>query len=494
MQAELQNLTVVENATDYAIFSMDLQRRVTIWNSGAQRLLGFTGDEVMGQSADVIFTPEDRAAGVPDKETAVALREGRASDDRFHQRKDGSRFWSSGALMLMRNVQGEAVGFVKILRDQTAVRETQQALERSQAELQAADAAKDRFLAVLSHELRNPLASIDSAAELLLTPQLAPSERDAAAHVVKRQAGTMKALLDELLDVSRLKLGRLQLHPQRITVASVVEAALETVRPSLVAAGHKLSVDLPDHDIELDADRLRIGQVIANLLSNAIKYTPAGGQIRLEAKLAGNRATIVIADNGIGIEADQIGHMFEMYAQAQQGCDASHGLGIGLALAKSIVEMHGGSIEAFSPGPGKGTEFRVTLPAHASRKKRGLILIADDNVDAGWAIARLLEIAGFSTMHVRGGAEAVREANHRRPDAAILDIGMPDLSGLEVARQIRQNEWGKPMVLIAATGWGQESDERAAIEAGFDAHMTKPVDLRKLSATVDELLLKKRRG
>jgi two-component system, chemotaxis family, CheB/CheR fusion protein len=505
---------VMENATEYAIFSMDLQRRVTIWNSGAQRLLGYSGAEIVGQSADIIFTPEDRAAAATDKEMQTALREGRAADDRFHQRKDGSRFWASGALMLMRDAQGEAVGFVKILRDQTAARETQQALERSEAELQAADTAKDRFLAVLSHELRNPLASIDSAAALLRAPQLAQSERDAAAQVVKRQAGTMKALLDELLDVSRLKLGRLVLQPEKITLASAVDAALETVQPMLASAGHRLMLDLPDHEVELQADRLRIVQVLTNLLSNAIKYTPPGGRIALTAKMSGNHVTIAIADSGIGMEADQIGRMFEMYAQGQGGADPSYGLGIGLALAKNIVEMHGGKIEATSAGQGRGSEFRVSLPAARGgarvrapapvaatpepavhgRKQRGLILIADDNVDASWGIARLLEIAGFSTVRVRGGIEALKEARHQRPDAAIVDIGMPDLSGHEVARQIRQNEWGKQMVLIAATGWGQESDERESLAAGFDAHMTKPVDLRKLSATMDELLLKKRHG
>jgi two-component system, chemotaxis family, CheB/CheR fusion protein len=505
---------VIENATEYAIFSMDLQRRITIWNSGAQRLLGYSGAEVVGRAADIIFTPEDRASGDADKEMQTALRDGRAADDRFHQRKDGSRFWASGALMLMRDAQGEAVGFVKILRDQTAARETQQALERSEAELQAADAAKDRFLAVLSHELRNPLASIDSAAALLLASQVEPSEREAAAQIVKRQAGTLKALLDELLDVSRLKLGRLELHPEKIALRDVVQAAVETVQPALVSAAHQLKIELPEHEVELDADRLRIVQVLANLLSNAIKYTPAGGEIALGAKLSGNRVTISLADNGIGIEADQIGRMFEMYEQGQRGTDPSQGLGIGLALVKNIVELHGGTVEAASPGAGKGTEFRVSLPARRgaarppapvpkktapgtderARKQRGLILIADDNVDAGWGIARLLEIAGFSTVRVRGGVEALKEARHRHPDAAIIDVGMPDLSGHEVARQIRQNEWGKQMVLIAATGWGQESDERASIESGFDAHMTKPVDLRKLSATVDELLLKKRRG
>jgi two-component system CheB/CheR fusion protein len=519
---------VVENATEYAIFSTDLQRSVTIWNSGAQRLLGYAESEVLGHSADIIFTEEDRAAGAPEQEMKTAVAEGRASDDRIHQRKDGSRFWTSGSMMLMRDAQGRAVGFVKILRDQTAARGTQQALERSQAELlralaenetarqelQAADSAKDRFLAVLSHELRNPLASIDSAALLLLTPSVPAKDREAAADVVKRQSGAMKSLLDELLDVSRLKLGRFELHRERVILSDVIAAALEATRPMLEVAGHSLKLDLPDHAIELDADPLRLGQVVSNLLTNAIKYTPGGGAIVLKVRLDDDKAVIGVSDNGMGMDPAQIEHMFDMFAQGEPVADRSHGLGIGLALVRSIVELHGGRVQAFSAGHGMGSEFRVTLPAtrgpvqppqasspppavasveEPPTKKRGLILIADDNVDAGWGIAKLLEIAGFSTLRVTGGQEAVKEIRRHKPDVGIIDIGMPDLSGHEVARQIRQTEWGKHMGLIAATGWGQDSDQREAIEAGFDAHMTKPVDLRKLSAVLDELLERKRR-
>jgi two-component system, chemotaxis family, CheB/CheR fusion protein len=521
---------VVENATEYAIFSTDLERRVTIWNSGAQRLLGYAESEVIGQSVDVIFTAEDRAAGAPEQEMKTAAAEGRASDERMHRRKDGSLFWASGAMMSMRDGQGRAVGFVKILRDQTPARETQLALERSQAdllraladnekaraELQVADATKDRFLAVLSHELRNPLASIDSAASLLLTPSLPTRDRDAAAQVVKRQAGSMKTLLDELLDVSRLKLGRFELHRRHVTLSELVAAALEATQPTLASCGHKLQLDLPEYTVDFDGDPLRLEQVLSNLLTNAVKYTPGGGTILLKARLDGANAVISVSDTGIGMEPADIERMFDMFAQAEPVADRSHGLGIGLALVKSIVELHGGTVEAFSAGPGKGSEFRVTLPATrgadqpqqaapapaaaaepappvALGKKRGLILIADDNVDAGWGIARLLEIAGFVTLRVNGGTDAVKEARRHKPDVGIIDIGMPDLGGHEVARQLRQSEWGKHMVLIAATGWGQDSDEREAIEAGFDAHMTKPVDLRKLSALVDELLLRKRR-
>lgn len=517
---------VVENATEYAIFSTDMERRVTIWNSGAQRLLGYNEAEVLGRPADIIFTEEDRNAGAPEHEMKTAVTEGRASDEREHQRKDGSRFWASGALMLMRDAQGRAVGFVKILRDQTAARQTRVALEHSQSdllralaeneaarnELQVADAAKDRFLAVLSHELRNPLASIHSAAALLSTPNVLATDRESAADVIKRQAGAMKSLLDELLDVSRLKLGRFELHRERVVLANVLAAALEATRPVLEAAGHSLKADLPDHAIELDADPLRLGQVLSNLLTNAIKYTPSGGRIGLQARMDNGNVVISVTDNGMGMEPAQIERMFEMFAQAEPVADRSHGLGIGLALVKTIVELHGGRIEASSAGLGQGSEFRVTLPATRAAaqarsvpsapaatpaperaiKKRGLILIADDNVDAGWGIAKLLEIAGFSTLRVNGGLEAVKESKRHKPDVGIIDIGMPDLNGHEVARQIRQTEWGKHMVLIAATGWGQDSDEREAMEAGFDAHMTKPVDLRKLSAVVDDLLQRRR--
>jgi two-component system, chemotaxis family, CheB/CheR fusion protein len=517
---------LVENASEFAIFSTDLQRRVTVWNSGAQRLLGYAESEVIGQSADIIFTDEDRAAGAPEQEMRTAVAHDRAADERWHQRKDGTRFWASGALMLMRDADGLPIGFVKILRDQTTAREAQLALERSQAdllrvlaeneasraELQSADAAKDRFLAVLSHELRNPLASIDSAAALLQTPSLPTRDRDAAANVVKRQAGAMKSLLDELLDVSRLKLGRLELHCEDVLLNAVVASALEATRSMLDAAGHRLVLDMPEQQVLCHGDPLRLGQVLSNLLTNAIKYTPAGGVITVRARFENGEATIAVSDTGVGIEPTQIEHMFEMFAQGEPGGDRSHGLGIGLALVKNIVELHGGHVEASSAGLGKGSEFRVILPAKAAppapaptaavpaaatpapaRKKRGLVLIADDNVDAAWGIARLLEIAGFETLRVNGGVEAVKQMRKHKPDVAIVDIGMPDMSGHEVARQIRQTEWGKHMVLIAATGWGQESDERAAAAAGFDTHMTKPVDLRKLSAVVDELLVQKRR-
>lgn len=517
---------MVESAREYAIFSLDLERRVTSWNVGAERLLGYLESEILGRSADVIFTPQDRAAGAPEHEATQALREGRASDDRQHVRKDGTTFWARGFSMPMLDPQGRPVALLKILRDQTEARQAQQALERSQAELvqalgeaqrarealEMADAAKDRFLAVLSHELRNPLASISSASELLMMPNLPPAALEKASMVVQRQARAMKVLLDELLDVSRLSPGRMSLSRTPVSIAAVVQSAIEMSRPLVQAAGHELVLSLPPQQVEVDGDPVRLAQVISNLVSNAAKYTPAGGRIAVSAELFHDEVVVTVVDDGIGMEPAEIDRMFDMFTQAE---DARHrsqgGLGIGLALARNIVELHGGWIMASSAGLGQGTHLRVGLPilrvsdaepAHneaprlqpqiaAPQPDGELILVADDNGDAAWGLAKLLELSGFQAVIARGGQEALAVAEQRRPAIALLDIGMPDLSGHEVARALRQLPWGRNMVLIAATGWGQESDVRLSMEAGFDAHLTKPLNVGRIRSLIDELAKKK---
>jgi two-component system CheB/CheR fusion protein len=513
---------IVENVRDYAIFATDLERRITSWNVGAERLLGYAEAEMRGQSADVIFTDEDRAAGAPAREAEQALGEGHAADDRVHKRKDGSLFWAAGMSMLMRDDAGEPVGFVKILRDQTAEREAEEALRRSQSELidaladtqrarqqlEAADAAKDRFMAVLSHELRNPLASIASASELLMMPKLPEAALEKAAQVVQRQAKAMKVLLDELLDVSRLTLGRLTLNRRTITVAAFVQAAIETSRPLVQAAGHELSVELPPTPIEIDGDASRLAQVVSNLVTNAAKYTPEGGRVVVSAEAMQDEVVISVEDNGIGMDPSEIDRMFDLFSQGKGAMQNSNGgLGIGLALARNIVEMHGGWILASSAGPGKGSQFRVGLPllrvlpqdtAETAEPEAGpltpaapasgeLILVADDNSDAAWGLSKLLELSGYRALTARSGEEALRMAEEHRPAIALLDIGMPDLSGHEVARRIRQQRWGRAMILIAATGWGQESDVRESLAAGFDAHLTKPLNVGRIRSLIDEL-------
>jgi two-component system CheB/CheR fusion protein len=279
----------------------------------------------------------------------------------------------------------------------------------------------------------------------------------------------------------------------------------------LADAGHSLTVDVPPGDVELEGDALRLSQVLSNLLVNAIRYTPRGGKLTVRARLLDGRLELAVHDTGMGMDPSRIESMFEMFTQGEAGADSTQGLGIGLALVKSLVDLHGGQVSAHSDGPGKGSEFHVVLPGAVAvaalpaamparapirtldaKKRRGFVLVADDNGDAGWGMAKLLEIAGFETTRVTNGENALQAMGQHRFDAAVIDIGMPDISGHEVARRARATDWGKKMVLIAATGWGQASDEREATQAGFDAHLTKPVDARKLGVLLDELLASRR--
>ncbi|WP_229722606.1 chemotaxis protein CheB [Xylophilus rhododendri] len=508
---------IIENAVEYAIFTLDATRRITSWNVGAERLLGYDESEAMGRQADMLFTPADREAALPAQEQALAAREGTARYERLHMRKDGSVFWGGGALMTMRDHAGAVVGFVKILRDQSSARETQAALERgradleaalhekeaSRAALEAADVAKDRFLAVLSHELRNPLASVHSSAQALLTPRLQLKDREHAAQVVHRQANVMKGLLDELLDISRLRVGRLVLQRRTVDLAEAVQRAVDAVRPAFEEAQHTLELQLPSTPVLLHADPLRLSQILTNLLANAARYTPEGGHISLHAQAEGRTAVIEVQDNGIGMAPAEVESMFEMFLQgAADGHRSTGGLGIGLALVRRLVELHGGQVVGSSEGAGRGSRFVVRLPMAAPQAAAVAaparlpapsllsgptpqvrrLLVADDNADAAWSISKLLEIQGFEVHTAAGGLDALGVAEAVRPQVAVLDLDMPDLTGYEVARRLRALPWGREMQLIAASGWGQGQDREAAAAAGFDAHLVKPVELADLLA------------
>lgn len=508
---------VIENARDYAIFSMDTARVITSWNSGAEHLLGHAESEAIGRPADMIFTAEDRAANVPAREAATAMRESRAADERQHQRKDGSRFWANGTLMRMDDGRGGAIGFVKILRDETQARQARAELQRSQDELlralaaqeqaraalEKADSAKDRFLALLSHELRNPLAAVSTAAELLAGPAL-PDEQRRAIALLRRQARTMKLLLDDLLDVSRLAAGRFELRPAEVDLAEVIEPALEAVEATLRAAGHHLMLDLPAAPVRLRVDPLRVTQVLVNLLGNATKYTPPAGRIGLSVRVEGEWLRVVVSDDGVGIEPERLDQIFELYTQGPLATHAlNDGLGLGLSLARTIVGLHHGTIEGASEGPGRGSRFTLRLPAvlagaapaaaaavppsapPAAIPAMRDILVADDNTDASWALAQLLRRAGHRTRRAAGGAEALERAFEQTPDVAVLDIGMPDIDGVEVARRLRAAPATRDIVLVALTGWSSASDRARALEAGFDALLSKPADLQALLGAIE---------
>jgi PAS domain S-box-containing protein len=378
-----------------------------------------------------------------------------------------------------------------------------QALLRSEEALREADRRKDEFLALLAHELRNPLAPIRYSLAANRKSGRTPAQQQQAEEVIERQVTHMSRLLDDLLDVSRITRSALQLKKHPTEIASVIGAAVETARPLLEAKNHSLSVDLPEEAVPLEADAVRLAQVFSNLLINAAKYTDPGGRIGLRAARSGREILVAIRDNGMGISADMVPRLFTMFSQAQPALGrAEGGLGVGLALARGLVALHDGSIEARSDGPGKGSEFIVRLPAEVPPTEildseplaavpaagSGLkVLIVDDNRDAADACAMLLELSGHHVQTAYTGLRGLDLAESFHPHVLLLDIGLPDLNGYELAVKIRNAPWGRGIILVAVTGWGQEEDRRRAFEAGCDHHLTKPVSVEAVESLLRSL-------
>ena len=381
-------------------------------------------------------------------------------------------------------------------------------LEQLNTTLREANRHKDEFLAMLAHELRNPLAPILNAVQLMRNPQLPAAQLKWAREVIERQLGHLTKLVDDLLDVSRITRGKINVNREPVELATVVARAVETVEPMLSRQRHELVVNVESEPLYIDGDLTRLTQIVGNILSNAIKYTDAGGRIQLTAGSIGKRIEIRVRDNGIGIDPAVLPDVFNLFTQSSQlNGRGQTGLGIGLALAKRLVEMHGGEVQAHSDGPGKGSEFIVRLPrqtrdsAAAAAQSHAVdpaavvlptttarrILVADDNHDALESLAQLLQLSGHEIHKAVDGVEALEAATRVRPDLVLLDIGMPGMDGYEVARRIRSQPWGRDATLIALTGWGQESDRRRSREAGFDSHCIKPLDVQRLFSLLDSL-------
>jgi signal transduction histidine kinase len=378
--------------------------------------------------------------------------------------------------------------------------------ERSRAEqaLKEADRHKDEFLAMLAHELRNPLAPIRNAVHLMKMKQLEDPQLRLSRDIIDRQLIQLSRLVDDLLDVSRITRGKINLTRQRVELHELVERAVETITPAIEARGHTLEVEVPERPLAIYGDPMRLTQALGNVLGNAAKYTDAGGHITVRARRRRRDVEISVRDTGIGIVPEVLPCIFDLFTQIDQPNGRPQGgLGIGLALVRRLVEMHGGTVTGSSQGPGTGSEFLIRLPLSIEReddeadaqatvdavapprpKARHRILVADDNPDARESLAILLSMSGHEVFRAQDGSEALQEAERCRPNIALLDIGMPHANGYEVARRIRDEPWGRDMVLVALTGWGQESDRRRSHEAGFNSHLTKPVDPRVL----DELL------
>ncbi|RZJ25004.1 MAG: response regulator, partial [Haliea sp.] len=368
--------------------------------------------------------------------------------------------------------------------------------------LRNADRQKDEFLATLAHELRNPLAPIRTAVQLLASPASSDSTRSRATSVIERQVSHMAHLLDDLIDIARITQRRLELKKSRVALDAVVQVAVEAARPGADAKRHRLEVRLPAEKILLTVDQVRVAQVLSNLLNNAAKYTDPGGDIRLDVRADGEWLEFTVTDNGIGLGPGAADKVFAMFAQEQTALHRSEGgLGIGLALSRGLVELHGGTISAASAGLGQGSSFTVRLPCDPSATPAApsvdnphqtvagatrTVLLADDNRDAVETLAEFIQLDGHAVHIAYDGVQAVEHALRLKPDVLVLDIGMPGMTGYEVAQRIRAQPDGDRPLLIAATGWGQEDDRQRALVAGFDMHLTKPFDPQQLLAVIAE--------
>jgi PAS domain S-box-containing protein len=484
---EEQYRLLTENVKDFAIFLLDKGGKIATWNTGAERITGYNEAEAVGQPFALLFRPQDIVNREPEKELSIALEKGRSEDERWHVRKNGGQFWAMGVVTPLWDGGGKLRGYAKIMRDITA-------RKRAETELAEANRRKDDFLAMLAHELRNPLAPVLNGLKVLRLEQAVGPNGQQAIGMIERQAKHLTRLVDDLLDVSRITTGKVSLRKERVELRTVVEHAVETVRPLMDARKHQLSVALPAEAVWLEADPARLTQVLANLLTNAAKYTEPGGHVQLSAEREGPEVIVRVRDTGIGILPEMLPRIFESFVQGNRSIDRTQGgLGVGLTVAKSLVEMHGGKIEARSPGVGKGSEFIVRLTSIPEVKPLGpetvekrqatkapplRLLVVDDNADTVASLAMLLRMYGHDVLTAATGPAGLEAALAHDRDVIMLDIGLPSIDGYEVARRVRAHT-AKP-VLIAMTGYGQPEDRQKSKEAGFDYHLTKPVDPDRL--------------
>lgn len=469
---------MIECVQDYAIFSLDPEGHVTSWNSGARRIKQYEDDEIMGLHFSVFYPPEALAIDTPSKLLNQALKSGSAKDEGWRVRKDGTCFWANVAITALFNQKKELKGFVKITRDLTG--------QRQMELLRESGRRKDTFFATLAHELRNPLAPILTAVEMIQRSLENPARMAQLAEVLKTQVGQMAHLIDDLLDMARITTGKVNLQKSDVLLSEVLETARQAVLPALLERNHEFICEIPPQPLFIEGDFYRLNQILTNLLSNAVKYTPREGKIHLTANLGGDgHLEIRVKDNGIGIPEVVHSSIFELFDQGASG--SSEGLGIGLTLAKTLAELHGGTISVSSDGDGCGSEFTLRLPVSSpysdssgsneirvtpAPQGSARILVADDNKNAADILGMFLRMEGYEVAVAYDGKEAVEIAAEFSPHFAFLDLGMPRLDGLEAARIIRKRF--PNIILTALSGWGTNDDRGRTAEAGFDQHLVKP--------------------
>jgi PAS domain S-box-containing protein len=482
-QAEVvsERLAAIVESSDDIIASKTLDGILTSWNKGAERILGYTADEIIGKHVSVLMPPE----AIEDTEKILGrIRRGVKVEhyETKRRRKDGTIIDVSLTVSPVRNAEGEIIGASKIGRDITE-------RKRIEAERLEAERRKDEFLAMLAHELRNPLASINSAVQLFGRLE---SEEELlwAKDVVSRQVKHLARLIDDLLDVSRITRGKITLKREAVNLSPIVNSAVEAVQSLIDERKHELTVSIVGTP-RIEADPIRLEQILVNLLANATKYTDAGGQIALTARQEGADIVLAIRDTGIGIPSDLLPKVFDLFVQGDRTAARSEGgLGIGLTLVKSLVEMHGGSVSAMSGGPGTGSEFIVRLPALQKDQKTrtptaslprvagqaSRVLVVDDNTDTALGLSKLLKLLGHDVQTAFNGPTAIELARTYKPEVILLDIGLPGMDGYAVVRRLRKEDACKNALIVAVSGYGREEDRRRSREAGFDQHLVKPVD------------------
>jgi PAS domain S-box-containing protein len=499
-QSETRLRLLIESIRDYAVYMLEPDGRVATWNPGAERINGYTAEEIVGRSFTIFYPDDDAHRGKCETELGEASLTGRFEDEGWRVRKDGSRFWANVVISAIRDETGQLIGFSKVTRDLTERRRMD---EERAARLAAeqANRSKDEFLAMLGHELRNPLAPIVTALQLMKLRTTAPLSKEQL--IIERQVKHMVRLVDDLLDISRITRGKVELRRQVLDVRDVVARSIETVSPLLEQRNHHLEVEVPSSPILVEGDEARLTQVFGNLLTNAAKYTDPGGHVGVELREEEGTAVIEISDDGVGIAPHLLPNVFDLFVQGEQGADRSGGgLGIGLALVRSLVGLHAGSVEAQSSGVGFGSTFVVRLPAPCKQPETGSladpqpldahqatgrrILVVDDNIDALEVVGDALKSLGNEVRTAIDGPSALLLAKDFLPTVAILDIGLPVMDGYELAARLREELGEQTPRLIALTGYGQPNDRERSASAGFRSHLVKPIDLQMLIDTVAE--------
>jgi PAS domain S-box-containing protein len=484
------------DAKEYAVVVIGLDGKLLCWNAGAEQILGYHSHEVIGQHFSRFFSPEDIFTGQPEHELQTALATGRSDSNCWQVRKDGTRLWCRAAVTLLLDDKKQGRSFARVLHDLTESEALADQRQRADG-LAEANRSKEEFMALLSHELRSPLSPIRNALHILRQIRTNDPIIEQAGNIIDRQVGLMVRLVDDLLDISRITKGKLRLTKEQVELRVVVNHAAESVRTVMDARRHDFSVALPTEPIWVEADPARMEQVVVNLLNNAAKYTDTGGLIRMTVNREGDEAVIRVRDNGVGIAPELLPHIFELFTQVDGSLGRSYGgLGIGLALARNLVEMHEGRLQASSAGLGKGCEFTIKLPllsiSPAAESKTVLapgatdgpplqVLVVEDNVDTADSLSLLLRLYGHNVQVARNGRTAVDLAFASRPDVVLLDIGLPDMDGYQVAKLLREEPDFKDVTICALTGYTpSEADRQRQQETGFNHYYVKPVNLVKL--------------